>query len=498
MELFYKKLKISKKEFLFQYQSHPNYPSALAFSDTLNFLNLKNEAYEIEKEFWHKLPKQFIVVYENKFAFVEQFNSEFLLFTDKKEKISKEKLYTNSENIVFIFEEAEKDYIKKINYKFCFFFFILFALLISFFNSKFSLFFFNLLSSIGLYISLELFQNKFGEKSIVINNLCKNDNNNLDVENRCNKIFGSDKVNFFGLKLSDFSLFYFISLFILGILIPESTLFLKYVSYLSIFVVFYSLFIQFFKEKSMCKICLLIITILVGQMVIGSLFFFGKLNINLLAISVIIPMLILNLIIYLNDILKQKEEFYLISLKNTRFKKNYDIFKKELIRKYVKLSYNDDEFFIGNKKSKLKITIITNPYCGYCNEVYLIVEKLIKKYPEISINFRFNYFKDNNDENLTLLISIFRNIYKSKGDIFLLKALKFWHINSDIKSFKKEYETFIYETDLTDIIELAEENKLFELTFTPQILINHYLFPHIYERQDIFYFIDELLEDDDF
>ena len=37
MDLFFNKLKIPKEEFLFQFQSHPNYPSALAFSDTLNF-----------------------------------------------------------------------------------------------------------------------------------------------------------------------------------------------------------------------------------------------------------------------------------------------------------------------------------------------------------------------------------------------------------------------------------------------------------------------------
>lgn len=45
------KLKSEKNEFLFQFQSHPNYPSALAFSDTLNFLGVKNNAYNLEKEY---------------------------------------------------------------------------------------------------------------------------------------------------------------------------------------------------------------------------------------------------------------------------------------------------------------------------------------------------------------------------------------------------------------------------------------------------------------
>ncbi len=47
----FKILEIQDKEFFFQFQSHPAYPSALAFSDTLNFLGVKNDAYELEKEY---------------------------------------------------------------------------------------------------------------------------------------------------------------------------------------------------------------------------------------------------------------------------------------------------------------------------------------------------------------------------------------------------------------------------------------------------------------
>ena len=62
MNTFFTKLDISKNEFNFQFQSHPNYPSALAFSDTLNFLGVKNDAYELEKEYWGELPSEFIVI----------------------------------------------------------------------------------------------------------------------------------------------------------------------------------------------------------------------------------------------------------------------------------------------------------------------------------------------------------------------------------------------------------------------------------------------------
>lgn len=64
-----KSLEINKKEFLFQFQSHPNYPSALAFSDTLNFLGVKNDAYNLEKE---ELPGEFINIYDDNFALLKK------------------------------------------------------------------------------------------------------------------------------------------------------------------------------------------------------------------------------------------------------------------------------------------------------------------------------------------------------------------------------------------------------------------------------------------
>ena len=165
--------------------------------------------------------------------------------------------------------------------------------------------------------------------------------------------------------------------------------------------------------------------------------------------------------------------------------------------KYYKFNTKNEEFLLGNKNSKFNISIITNPYCGYCKEVYKVLEKIIKNYPDISIQLRFNYLPNATDDNLTILISTFRNIYKKQGQKILFEAINFWHNKNNIEQFKKKYEQFIYETEMSGIIELAKENKDFELTYTPQILINNYLFPNIYDREDILYFIDELLEDEE-
>lgn len=499
MSSFYHKLKISQSEFLFQLQSHPNYPSVLAFSDTLNFLNLKNEVYEIEKKNWEDLPSQFITIYKNEYTIVEKLNNDFLIFNDKTDKICKDKLYQNSENIVFIFEELENGInTKKTDYKFVIIFLFTLVLIYSYFRFNFSLFLYNLLSIIGFYVTLELFNNKFGQNSIVINSFCSSKTSeNLSSKNSCSKIINSDKLNFLGLKLSDFSLVYFLGLSVLGILIKEIDLILKCISVLSVVVIFYSLYIQFLVEKAFCKICLFIIFVLLLQIFISILFFENFLNYYVVFVSFLCFLSSFFIVKYINDILNLKQKYYEISLKTTKFKKNYDIFKRELQLKKYQFSKKNDEFWIGNRNSKLQISLITNPYCGYCKDAIKILKKIVIKYPKTSIQLRFNYFADNKDENLTSIISIFRNIHREKGHELLFDAIEFWHKNNDIEIFKEKYNAFFYQTELNGIILLGEENRLSYLSFTPQILINNYLFPNIYDREDIFYFIEDLLEDDE-
>jgi uncharacterized membrane protein len=497
MDLFYNKLKISKEEFQFQFQSHPNYPSALSFSDTLTFLGIKNDAYEVEKENWSDLPKQFITFYENNFAYVEKHNNEYFVYNNKKEKVSRDKLYSGSSDFVILFEKNEEiKGIEKINYKLIIYSFIVLASFYSAFQHTFHLFLFNMLSTIGIYISLEIFNRKFGKESIVINSICNGSKNVSESQNDCNKIFNSDKINFFGLKLSDFSLIYFLGIFSLGLIIPNSDSILKIISYLSISVILYSIFIQSFVEKTFCKLCLIIILILTVQIIISFLFFDNNIDYKLLFISVIFFSILFFLIEYINNILTEKEKYYKVSLKNIKFKKNYDIFKRELQEKHFDFHVENDVFWFGKAEAILNISLVTNPFCGYCKEAHIILEKLINKYPEISFQIRFNYFQELADEKFTLIISAFKNIYDIEGEESLLKAIEIWYENSSFEYFQKRYDRFFNPTDLSKIISLANDNKNSKLTFTPVFLINDYQFPDKYEREDIFYFIDELLEDE--
>ena len=83
-------ININKEEFIFQVQSHPDYPSLLSISDTLSFLKVNSYAASISKDEIIGLPKYFIAflnveLREPTMFFVKNDSENF--YKKKKKKI---------------------------------------------------------------------------------------------------------------------------------------------------------------------------------------------------------------------------------------------------------------------------------------------------------------------------------------------------------------------------------------------------------------------------
>jgi ABC-type bacteriocin/lantibiotic exporter with double-glycine peptidase domain len=100
-------LKLDKQEFLFQFNSHPNYPSALAFSDTLNFMGVRNDAYELDKEYWDELPEEFITIVDNSFSLVKKNGTQYSIYSDKAKTLNKEELHKKSTDFVLLLKKIK-------------------------------------------------------------------------------------------------------------------------------------------------------------------------------------------------------------------------------------------------------------------------------------------------------------------------------------------------------------------------------------------------------
>lgn len=491
-------LKLDKQEFLFQFNSHPNYPSALAFSDTLNFMGVRNDAYELDKEYWDELPEEFITIVDNSFSLVKKSGAQYSIYSDKAKTLNKEELHKKSTDFVLLFEKDKVEHKSVTSYKP--FIYAVFAVILvySLLNQAWYEALFNVLSLAGVYISLEIFNQKFGNTSTVIGSICGDTAGNQSV-NACNKIITQDKTSILGLKFSDFSLIYFIGITVLGLFLPATSFVIKGFTFASVIAIGYSLYIQALVEKTFCRVCLLIISILVAQLLIG-LFLFENIyfDIKTSLLSLILWIASFSLVLYLNNTLEEKENLQKSNAKNLRFKRNYDLFKRELLEK-EKVTFNDNEtFFVGNKEARLHLSIVSNPYCGFCKDAHKIVENLLSKYPnDISVQMRFNYSPDSQNEKFTNLISDFMYTYQNKPSQEFLHLVEYWFETRDENKIRQKVGTSSSNEDLTPLVEMSAENRSAGLNFTPIILINGYQFPDKYDRDDIYYFIDELTEDEE-
>ncbi|MDV2444471.1 ABC transporter permease [Elizabethkingia anophelis] len=491
-------LKLDHHEFTFQFQTHPNYPSALAFSDTLNFMGVKNNAYELEKEYWGELPEEFITIYESNFALIKKIKTGFHVFSEKNKYISRDQLVKDSQNFVILFEREEYSIQDKNKLIFSNFIYVFLGIIIlySLFTQHWSLAVFNVLSIFGVLISIEIYHRKLGAESIVVDTLCGSEK--TSSENSCATIIDSDKINILGLKLSELCLVYFSTLSILSFSFPETALVLKILSFLSVLAICYSLIIQFFVKKTLCNVCMLIIAVLVCQMTISGVFFPNDYTLKALSLVVLLLAFILFSLGFINKILSQRQEYKVSSLKNLKFKRNYHLFKRELLQEQKIEFLYTNVFYLGNKNSKIHISLISNPYCIHCAKAHEILEKLLSKYPDtISAQIRFNYSANSPGQEHKKLFSDFLQIYETKDSLTFLSSLAYWFAKRNEKEFSIKNNCIQNQQNLLLVTEVTTENEKFGFTFTPVFLINGFKFPDKYEREDIFYFVDELLEDED-
>lgn len=491
-------LKLDRQEFMFQFNSHPNYPSALAFSDTLNFLGVRNDAYELDKEYWDELPEEFIAIVDNTFSLVKKSGSQYSVYSDKAKTIDKDELHEKSTDFVLLFEKDPTVSKSFTSYKPFLYLILSIILLYSLLTLTWYESLFNILSVAGVYISLEIFNQKFGNTSAIIGSICGDSAEKQNI-NACNKIITQDKTSIWGLRFSDFSLIYFIGITVLGLFLPATSLVVKGFSFASLIAIGYSLYIQGFVEKTFCRVCLLIISILLLQLIL-SIFFFENVSLDAktAALSITLWSVLLLSVLYLNTTLEEKESLQKSNAKNLRFKRNYDLFKRELLEN-EKITFTDNQtFLVGNKDAKIHLSIISNPYCGFCKDAHKIAENLLQKYPDsISVQMRFNYSPDKQNEKFTDLISDFIYTYKNKTSGDFLDLVEYWFETKDETKTRLKANVTSGNEDLSSVINMSAENRNAGLNFTPIILINGYQFPDKYDREDIYYFIDELTEDDD-
>lgn len=517
IQLLLKKNKIivDNDELEFQMLSHPSYPSLHSITGVLNHFKVENLALDIPKniETLAQLPESFLAHIENdegeQLTLVVKTGLTFQLIYNKKKTIS---LSANQFLEIFtgIIVAIEKDEniitSKKGNFKFTnvlpYFTVSLYIGLFFWFQpSSFASIHF-LLSLVGVAISVLIIQNDFGIDSKFMDRICSEESK---ITN-CNAVLKSKgAILFNGIKLSDASFTYFTGLSIAWLLISIARTSynpIVLISFMPIPVAVYSVYYQYAIAKRWCTLCLGITSILLLQVVSLAFFNVSMTTFSLQIISSVL--LIFSFFItsaiwaFISFRLKIEKDFKALKIKNTKFKRNFNLFNT-LLEKSNPLNIgisNTSEIIFGNKKAPLHITVITNPFCGHCKVVHTLVEDILKTHSrKVQICIRFNV-NTVDEQNVQLKItSRILEIYHETGVQESLKALH------DIYGGQSPNDWFGVWKNCNDrqkyVDVLQKENEWCvenNINFTPEILINGRSFPKEYDRSDLLYFIEELNE----
>ena len=503
---------LNQDELKLQLLSHPSYPSLHSVTGVLDHFDIENMALEVPKnrETLFQLPDHFIsVINEDKeFVVVTQGEDDILLThgDKRKETISVNSFLDSWSGIIVVVEKDEVNMPHKKVSDTAFFngMYILSAVVLLglFFFIKPTIFqsVHFMLSLIGVAVSFLILKHEFGFQSKALEKFCS-----ATETTNCDAVLnskGASISNYF--KLSDLSFIYFVGLslsWILTVTFSASNNLIIMVSLLALPITIYSIYYQASIVKKWCPLCLSIVVVLWLQG--ASLFFNQPLNLNIkpdITGSFILFssfLFITSLWLFIKPLLKKQQELEKLEIEHYKFKRNFELFDAV----YSKGNYLDTsisstkEIVLGSKNAPLKILLVTNPSCYYCKEAHIDVEKILNKNKDdVNVTIRFNVPSDKNiignkvanklleiynDQSIETCKEALHEVYQS--DANLDKWLLKWG-ETTTNSFNNELETQQSWCHTNNI------------NFTPALFINGKQFPKEYNRSDISYFIEDLIE----
>lgn len=503
-----------KTEFLFQIQSHPDYPSLLSISDTLTFFNIDNGAIRVDFSDLELLPKRFVTLLNKtnnkpKLCFIEKKENKYLITEDKKTiEINILDLEKKWSGIALLVEKSEFESSKSNSSNFswvlpilCLFFFV--VVILKFEVSLFSKLFF-IFPIIGMLFSIAALKDLFGDKSQIINNFC-----NITASTSCESIVGSDKWKIFSyINFSDLAIVFFSSQFLelLIILVSGNSFDFFTIQSILLFgsvpVILLSLYFQKFVEKKWCPICLVIILIIILEIIYLVSYIDLNFNFSFQSLLLFGLVFLFTALVWKNlkKLLINQKELKENQLKSNRFLRNYEIFKNTLISK-EKAELPFTPIVLGNKESKTVITIITSPFCSYCKEAHEIIERILDKNEyDLQIKLIINVDLERFEDDKKLFLRSLMNIYFNETNLIFRSKMDNWYYSNNITNWLHKYKSIDFDFSKIDAIYNSQNNFCTNngYNYTPAIYINGFEYPRLYDRSNLEFFINELIEDNNF
>lgn len=485
------------------FQSHPNYPSLYAITDTLNLLSIENIVVKIPKEQIEELPKHFLAIYENQLVLVNKTDKKISIETDdlKKKQVTSSNFLESWNGIVIAIEpnikisKTNKNISSWLSYTLPFI--ALITVSIYYNEFTFSTFGALLINLIGLIISIFILQEKFGIKNEITSKFC-----NINPNTSCNTVIKSNnsKINKY-FNFTDLPLLFF-SIGFLSILIqPQQSIFtIGLASLCSIPALVYSIWLQKFQLQKWCVLCLAVSFLIVLQSVFlvfanTSFDVISQINFGvLLFVSIVVA----SIWLFIKPILENNYNLENTNTQLNKFKRDFNLF--QFFSQDIE-EYDDFEklkgITFGRESASTQLTLILSPSCGHCHRAFEDGFKLYQKFPEkIYLNILFNINPDNQDNPYKTIVENLLALNKQNPQN-AQEALIDWHINRiDLENWKRKWNV---ETP-SMLVNQQVKNQYYwclknDFNYTPIKIINGNQFPNAYEISDLKYFMNDFQKD---
>lgn len=487
-------------EFEEAFNSHPNYPSLFALTDSLAIVGVDNVAAKVDKEELANLPNTFLAILKDGLNFVQKDTDGIQVKNDsgKSAFLSKEVFLQNWEGIVVAIQEEDNEPFidnKNVLNSFVLIFlaiglFILKILADSFFSVTSILVF--VMSLIGFFTSLLILNSKYNDvKNPFVQKMCNSNSLIISCENVIDSKFS--KINNW-LEFSDLPFVYFSSALISNIIMPRLFSEIIMINVLLLPVIFYSIWLQKFQIKKWCTLCLMVSLIVVTT---SLLYFISSSEYNYNEFHVLF--VVFSFVTLFWQVLKSKLKSELkgkaenLSLK--KIKRNPDVFFKLL--KGINCPDSLEKFnkiIIGNKTREVNLSLILSPSCSHCHNAYQEAITLQKSFVDtLKIEVFYNV-NPKNESNIYRDL-VLRVLQINREDPALsLKALNDWHlIGMDLEKWFSKWGKEYDEISLSNLEKQYAWCQVNEFNYAPVRLINRKFLPQEYTINDLKYFINELI-----
>ncbi len=511
------KIPVSKTYIRHQLLSHPDYPSLLSITDTLDELGIENTAVQIEKNKLHEMPVPFLAhlnggggefaIIKNRDNLEKQFPNFFQRWGGVSIAAEKPGNLKHKENTVWL--TKDKKQIEAVTLTFILLSaFIISANLISINWLQAGLF---IVAVAGIFVSWMIVTKELGIENKIADSVCGKDAD-------CDTVINSKTIKLpLNIGWSDAGIIYF-SFLLIALLISSYTaagsgLYILLALFIlpAIPVTLLSVYYQWRVVKKWCRLCLITAALLWIQFFVLlpqtlSLTQTGLANISFsdILLSGFLLFITAAAWLWLKPLLKGNKKLETENFAGKRFKYNADVFMA-LLEKQRKVDTTafENDLQLGNPTAPLQIMVACNPYCGPCAKAHEVLHELVER-NDIGLTVRFTIKTENKEDEKLQAVTYIHQLTNGKEPGYKRMVLHHWNKLMNIEKFKEKYQEKKINDNYSDIGISGTENGSpsfggvgqallqqekwsgeSKITFTPNIFINGYELPKQYNVNDL-------------